>query len=241
MILRGQCILLAACVLLFVAVAASALSQNSRVDADEFTAELISLALDPNFGPAQNRVVKWTGSLRYGIHGKHVDGIARVLIEDQMHTLRELTGLDIAEAEPASTSENFSIFFMIASERNALRSDKSISSTTTFNEWDLKQQPCAYEISTDHSSIQQATVYIKAEAITPITLNCIQEYLSRAMGIVNRPSLSDSVFALEHPRWMMTEKDKLFLRVLYSPKLQAGVDVEQARRTIKSIYDETAQ
>ena len=154
---RGQRILLAACVLLFFAIVDSASSQNTRADADEFTSELISLALDPNYGPAQNRVVKWTGSLRYGIHGKHVDGIASVLIEDQMRTLRALTGLDIAHADLASAPENFSILFMIASERNEVRNDKSISPTTAFNEWDLKQQPCAYEISTDQNSIRRAT------------------------------------------------------------------------------------
>ena len=40
---------------------------------------------------------------------------------------------------------------------------------------------------------------------------------------------------------MMTEEDKLFLRVLYSPRLRAGVGMEEARTIMKSIYEETAQ
>jgi hypothetical protein len=197
------------------------------------------VALDSRFGQAYDRVVKWTGPVRYAIHGNHVTVVVSDVIQQRMESLKQLTKLDITGVDD-DVGENFSVFYLIASERNALVGNTVADGgrVAAIRDWNDSRADCAYRVSIENGVIKRAEVYIKAETMAPTLLQCAETLLSRSMGMFNVVDIPDSIFGPKSIGSFMTDKDKMFLRILYSEDLYANTPIDLATRLAKKYIEE---
>jgi hypothetical protein len=210
----------------------------------QLAAEFTMLALEPMPRGADGKVTKWTVPIRFGIHGGHVDGVMSGLVMQHMAELRRLTGNDIQPMDLSHpSSENFSISFLIASERNDLvqHGTEDTIGTEKIRHWNDSRVRCIHIVDSSDGIVTSAEIYIKVEIIDPYLLRCIHEELSRALGIFNVADIRDSIFGWRTYDFMMTTKDELFLRILYSPELHPNTPLAEARREVELIASRLMQ
>ncbi len=88
----------------------------------------------------------------------------------------------------------------------------------------------------DYSS---AVAVIRAEHPDLLRLSCIHEEVAQGMGLANdSPFARPSIFNDDEEFALLTRQDELMLRILYDPRLKAGMDVETARPIVTTIASE---
>lgn len=86
---------------------------------------------------------------------------------------------------------------------------------------------------------ERAVVLIRGEHPDVMRLTCVHEELAQAMGLPNdSPQARPSIFNDDDEFGLLTTHDEMLLRMLYDPRLQPGMTVEQAAPIVRQIAAE---
>jgi hypothetical protein len=97
----------------------------------------------------------------------------------------------------------------------------------------------AYSAGPDSSVYTAAVAVIRAENPDLLRLACIHEELAQAMGLANdSPSARPSIFNDDDEFALLTNHDELLLKMLYDPRLKAGMTLSEATPIIRTITTE---
>lgn len=89
------------------------------------------------------------------------------------------------------------------------------------------------------SGYSQAIALIRAEHPAILRTACIHEELAQGMGLANdSPVARPSIFNDSEEFAQLTRHDELLLRILYDPRLQTGMRVEEATPLVQRIAAE---
>lgn len=187
-----------------------------------------------------NPLRRWRGPLRYRIYGGGVTSADRAEVRQLMDRVAALTGLEVSESV---SNPNFRILITVPGERDAVS-----AGLTSFGEQYRKafeywrrhsEVVCIFQNGFDANNgndIVAALAVIGSETTGILRRACLHEEIVQALGLINddsrvRPSIfnDDAEFAL------LTDHDQLLLRILYDPRLKAGMTADEAIPIVKTI------
>ncbi len=85
----------------------------------------------------------------------------------------------------------------------------------------------------------RAVTLIRAELPDLVRLSCIHEEIAQGLGLSNdSPAARPSIFNDDDEFALLTSHDEKLLQMLYDPRLQPGVSVDQARPVVRIIARE---
>lgn len=97
----------------------------------------------------------------------------------------------------------------------------------------------AYAGGADPSVYTAAVAVIRAENPSLMRLSCIHEELAQGMGLANdSPTARPSIFNDDDEFALLTRHDEQLLKILYDPRLHAGMTAEQAAPITRAIARE---
>ncbi len=97
----------------------------------------------------------------------------------------------------------------------------------------------AYAGGVDPSTYTAAVAVIRAENPSLMRLSCIHEELAQGLGLANdSPTARPSIFNDDDEFALLTRHDENLLRILYDPRLEAGISAEQAIPIVRTIARE---
>lgn len=98
---------------------------------------------------------------------------------------------------------------------------------------------CAGQVNARGTHLAEAIVFIPIDRMAPVTHACIASQLSRIMGLpFALPGDQPSTLASDSPHAHLTELDRTMLRMLYHPRMRAGITRSDARIVAVSILPE---
>ena len=87
-----------------------------------------------------------------------------------------------------------------------------------------------------------AVAVIRAENPDLLRLSCIHEELAQGLGLANdSPAARPSIFNDDDEFALLTRHDELLLKMLYDPRLRAGMSAAQAAPLTRIIARELTQ
>ena len=97
----------------------------------------------------------------------------------------------------------------------------------------------AYAGGADPSTYTAAVAVIRAENPSLMRLSCIHEELAQGLGLANdSPTARPSIFNDDDEFALLTRHDENLLRILYDPRLEAGISAEEAIPIVRTIARE---
>jgi hypothetical protein len=94
----------------------------------------------------------------------------------------------------------------------------------------------AYAGGADPSTYTAAVAVIRSENPSLMRLSCIHEELAQGLGLANdSPAARPSIFNDDDEFALLTRHDELLLKMLYDPRLQAGISAEDAMPIARTI------
>jgi hypothetical protein len=97
----------------------------------------------------------------------------------------------------------------------------------------------AYAGGPDPSTYTAAVAVIRAENPSLMRLSCIHEELAQGLGLANdSPTARPSIFNDDDEFALLTRHDEDLLKILYDPRLKAGMSAEQAAPIVRTIARE---
>lgn len=202
----------------------------------------VEVALKSNFSARQHPVRKWTAPVRYFIvHNAGEEVLHRRMARAHFEHLAAITGLSIEPAE-SSVAANFLVVLTSEGrlETELLRYYRSDSALQ--NEVLLRHSTCLATFAAERrGSIVRAVAMIpvdRARASGELA-SCMVEELTHAMGLSN-DSLKDipSIFSRRSGYAFLSGLDYLMLKMLYDPRLKAGMSEKIALPILRTIAEE---
>ncbi|MDF2232797.1 DUF2927 domain-containing protein [Albimonas sp. CAU 1670] len=189
-------------------------------------------------------LVKWDGPIRWKLMGDGARAEDFASYRGYIARLSRLTGLEFIETEGEPD-----ILLVIATPamRAAILKEIDAAKDSTrqplMREWARNDlYPCVGQVTRARKGGKwrnSAKIVIKSETRGVLRESCIHEELAQTLGLLNddgeaRPSIfnDDQEFAL------LTVHDELLLRILYDPRLKAGMTAEQGMPIVRRIIDE---
>lgn len=222
----------AVCLYILFAVRSSA--DDTALSNDRILANLTEVLFGSEFvGEEADFVRKWDGPMRVAIYAKE-PARYRDLVLPHLQHLRDLTGLDIALVESRSPGENAHIlilgreqFYAYADEHLGAGKDPR---TNTF-------LACyGYFAAGAAGRISGAFAVMPSFISDSEMRSCVVEEMTQLMGLPNDSfDIAPSIFNDDDEHRDLTWQDELFLRVLYDPRVRAGMaraEFEAAARQI---------
>jgi len=97
----------------------------------------------------------------------------------------------------------------------------------------------AYAGGADPNIYTAAVAVIRAENPSLMRLSCIHEELAQGLGLANdSPTARPSIFNDDDEFALLTRHDELLLKMLYDPRLHAGMTAEEATPVAREIANE---
>lgn len=91
----------------------------------------------------------------------------------------------------------------------------------------------------DETHYSKAIALVRAEHPDLLRLSCIHEEIAQGLGLGNDyPKARPSIFNDDDEFALLTTHDEMLLRILYDPRLRAGMSAPEARPIIRMIADE---
>lgn len=158
--------------------------------------------------------------------------------------LTRATGVPIAITD---RNPNFRVLFLDEDDRRNYADElrrliPSIPASTVRAFTNLpRDQYCAVigTFAPGHSSYTKAVALIRAEHPNLMRSACIHEELAQGMGLANdSPAARPSIFNDDEEFALLTRHDTLLLRMLYDPRLRAGMDAATAAPIARQIARE---
>ena len=166
------------------------------------------------------KLIRWEGPVTVRITG-HAPDRFRTEVERQMAELRQLSGLAIDFAPEAAEGNAPSMVIEFSTSRGGTKFDPNA--------------PCRTLIWETEFVIRRVQIYI-----TPypdqLRRHCIAEELTQALGLADDSSLvRDSIFNDASSRQRIAPWDALMVRILYDPRLKAGMPRAEAMPHVRRI------
>jgi Protein of unknown function (DUF2927) len=209
---------------------AAALCISGRADAEDASlgnerilANLTEIVFGSEFvGEEADFVRKWDGPMRVAIYAKDPARYGD-LVTPHLQRLHELTGLDIALVDSQSPGENAHVlilgreqFYAYANEHLGDGKDPRTNS---------------YLACYGFFKVGASGRITEAFAVMPSFIgedemrSCVVEELTQVMGLPNDSfDIAPSIFNDDDEYQDLTWQDELFLRILYDPRIKAGMD-----------------
>ncbi|MEM7742515.1 MAG: DUF2927 domain-containing protein [Pseudomonadota bacterium] len=207
--------------------------------------DLIAFGVEPDINDGRtrlDRVERWEEPIRWWLFANGAEqGAARREVNETFARIATATGLDIAEASSADIS-NIDIWFLGPDDYDPAKSwarqvlgaeeEDLIESFRTFG-----NIPCMGRILTRSvpgeggpaGAHLYALILIRTGFSDLFRLSCIEEELVQATGLGNDDdSVRPSIFNDDEEFALLTRHDEWLLRLLYHPRLQAGMPYERA-------------
>lgn len=96
----------------------------------------------------------------------------------------------------------------------------------------------AYAAGSDANTYTAAVAVIRAENPGILRLSCIHEELAQGLGLANDSDARPSIFNDDDEFALLTKHDELLLKMLYDPRLEAGMTAAQAAPIARTIARE---
>ncbi|MEC9435175.1 MAG: DUF2927 domain-containing protein [Pseudomonadota bacterium] len=194
--------------------------------------------------PTEVELVKWRGPIRWKVTGDGVKDADLDAYRELTGRISRITGLEFREvnAEP-------DIFILIASARvrdqfvaQMLRNGGE-GRIGLIQEWARNDVfPCVGQVGRSKINGRwknQATIAIKDELRGVLRLSCIHEELTQTLGLLNDdPRARPSIFNDDQEFALLTRHDEYLLRILYDPRLKAGMSAEKGMPIVRRIVAE---
>ncbi|MDF1735331.1 MAG: DUF2927 domain-containing protein [Minwuia sp.] len=98
---------------------------------------------------------------------------------------------------------------------------------------------CAGQVNARGTHLAEAIVFVPNDHMAPVAHACIATQLSRIMGLpFALPGDQTSALAIDSPHSHLTELDRAMLRLLYHPRMRAGLTRSDARIVAVSVLPE---
>jgi len=189
---------------------------------------------------AANPLMRWEGPIYWRIFGEAATDDDRTEVRTLMRRLAELTGLQIEEA---GIGVNFMILITKPSERAEFAKTLAAINPAladTFRFW--RRTPEVVCVANnlysaeDDNVIMAGLVAIGSEVRGLLRRSCLHEEIVQALGLANdHPEVRPSLFNDDGEFALMTEHDEQLVRILYDPRLQAGMDSAEAMPVVRQI------
>ncbi|MDM7932820.1 DUF2927 domain-containing protein [Tabrizicola sp.] len=194
----------------------------------------------------ESRLRRWEVSVRVGLRfGASVppdrQTTDRARVASYLARLSQVTGHPIAIDE---TAPNFLIHIVSEDEREALgpKVRAAIPSLGPNDVAGITNMPrstycLVYALSEGNSgAYTRAFAVIRAEHPDLLRLSCMHEEIAQALGLPNdSPRARPSIFNDDEEFALLTDKDELMLRMLYSRELRPGMTLSEARPIVYSL------
>lgn len=199
-------------------------------------------------GPTELR--KWTGPVRVGIEfGASVPRAQRRAdrrtVSDYTARLADITGHPITMGNGRT---NFHVLIMGEDDRDrAVARIREIvpeinRSSLRLIEALPRSIHClvmAFPGEENGSSYRRAIAFIRAEHPDLLRRSCVHEELAQGLGLPNdTPRARPSIFNDDDEFALLTRHDEALLRLLYSPDLEPGMTLDDARPVVRRLLDE---
>lgn len=204
---------------------ASAQTRSAWPSADVLARQFERIAFSSEFGGQYRagRLIRWEGPITVRITG-HAPDRFRTEVERQLAELRQLSGLAIDFAAGAAEGAAPAMSIEFSASRGGTNFDPNA--------------PCRTLIWETEFVIRRVQVYI-----TPypdeLRRHCIAEELTQSLGLADDSALvRDSIFNDASSRQRIAPWDALMVRILYDPRLKAGMHRTEALPQIRRIIAE---
>jgi len=238
---RWPCLLLVH--LLLAGAPAAAVADEVRwTSAARLVDSFVEVALRSAYSTRQNLVRKWAVPVSYFIvHRVGEEDLHRQLIDTHFEHLAEITGLSIKPVESSDKAN----FLVVLTREEWLEADLLQyygTDSRLQNEALFRHSICMVVFATEHKG-----PIVRAVAMIPVDrarargdlVSCLAEELTHAMGLSN-DSLKTfpSIFSRKARRPYLTGLDILLLRMLYDPRVKAGMNEKTLRSVLPRIAGE---
>ncbi|MDG6774841.1 DUF2927 domain-containing protein [Thiomicrorhabdus sp. ZW0627] len=194
----------------------------------------VEIAFKNEYSTRQTALAKWQSPIYYTFNYHHVDKnpIAEELFKAHLTQLQSITGLKIKEAGTASQA-NFTI---VLTQDRLYKQDIFNYTHTEIKDLERDTHCLGHYRKGSNGAIVQAVVILPIDhAMSRGMLPaCVVEETTQTLGLPNdsdwvNPSIANDSSKLD----LLTGLDYIFLKVLYSDKLHAGMSLSHSRPLIK--------
>ena len=207
---------------------------------------------DDRFGRSRvDELHRWEEPIRWQVHVSGADPAGELAdVRRSFARLGAATGLDIAQADSTERS-NFSVLFLGPEDyapaidwarsavgrdmANRIRAFRTSGSTCNLRVYPRRSA----DRGGPKGSYVNGVVLIRAGYSAGYRLGCVEEELAQAMGLpTDDPRVRPSVFNDDEEFALLTTHDEMLLRILYDPRLRAGMSAAEAMPVVARIVRE---
>jgi hypothetical protein len=189
-----------------------------------------------------SRLRRWETPVRWRLAGEAVTDADDAADAALFGRISDITRLDIASTDREG-DVNFLILITTPEERPAVSQALGALSprlADTFDLWRSSAEVvCAGVFASARAGdprIGAAFVFIGAEVSGRLRAACIHEEIAQAFGLPNdHPDVRPSIFNDDQEFALLTAHDEALLRILYDPRLRAGMTAAEAAPVVRSI------
>lgn len=210
---------------------------------DYIEKSFLTIAMQREHGNSSGVLNKWQTPIRYLIDDRTADKMLhRRMVRQHLGHLADITGLSITAAEFEKANLKI-IFSDEASLETELQKDMGLENRA-FRARIMHDSVCLGRIAVaKDGSIHHATVLIpvdRARAHAKL-MSCVVEELTQVLGLANDSTdVYPSIFNDRSFNDFLTGLDYLLLKLMYEPRLKAGMSENQVRAVIHQIVMENA-
>jgi uncharacterized protein YjiS (DUF1127 family) len=202
----------------------------------------IEIAMFNEYSNAPAGIRKWTLPINYFfVHRVGDQALHERLARMHLEQLSDITGLSIKPAQARKSANLLIIFSTEAQLRGELLSDFGIRSRQQ-REALFRRSVCLghFALAND-ASIARAVVIIPVDRASAHAklVDCIVEETTQILGLPNdSEKVFPSIFNDKSVDSLLSGLDYLLLKMLYDPRIKAGMNLQQAAPVLKTIIDE---
>lgn len=196
--------------------------------------QFLDVSLGREGTSVDGKLIRWCGPIGYRVSG-FLTAVKSASLENEFSKISDLSGVAVSQSDPA----NF--FVHVPTDRR--EGDLIIENLPYLSRLNrplrlrLGRARCFFVLEVDAAScIKRADVVLPRQLNAGEFQHCAAEELSQAMGLPNDAARDpQSLFNEESEGLFRTETDDLFLRTLYHPDLEPGMNRDQLRERLPAI------
>ena len=218
-----------------------------------FINDFVTVALGREYGGAnQGQLIKWIKPIRIGVTGE--EGFYYLpAVEQHIADLQEIISHPITLVRGGEADIMVVFLKKLAADevehyrslyRPFFANDEAYEAQINKIRNDTFKAVCLTTIRTIKSrgELTGGIVFIPGEKKAAVAWQCIVEEITQALGLPNDSDTNFySIFNDRSPHISLTSKDKQMLRLLYDPRLTAGMKEPEVRRVAAEVLQDWAK
>lgn len=206
--------------------------------ADSF--EKIALRREYSTNAKQNMIRKWLRPIRVYVQSTVGDSnLQKEMVGVQINHLASITGHRIGFVNSIDSANLILVFTL---KKNIKNSMKSLGLYNNGSDAILQEAACLGTITAaNNGEILNAAIHIPVDSTrySGVFLNCIVEEITQVMGLLNDSAeVFPSIFNDQSVDGYLSGLDYLLLKLLYHPKIRAGMKEDQVRIIVTGLLSE---